>query len=155
MFSCLCMYAYMYACVAVSANYQIANIIEDIISATFETASPLFFYLPHPFLLSLPLTSSYFFLLPSPFPPRPCILSSPLSSPPSPLSLPSTPKGIVVGVPSPCPADQTVQDAIESALKEASKLGVKGSKITPFVLAAIEKITKGTLRYFRQCLFSV
>lgn len=64
---------------------------------------------------------------------------------PPPLLLPfSSPKGIVVGVPNPSPGDETIQDAIESALQEASILGIKGAKITPFVLAAVEKITKGT-----------
>lgn len=49
-----------------------------------------------------------------------------------------------MGVPNPSPGDETIQDAIETALQEVSILGIKGAKITPFVLAAVEKITKGT-----------
>ena len=129
-----CVHVHMYV-VAVHANYHIAYIIKDFITTTSDTTSLLLYFHARPF--------------PLPLPPSLSLTSSPL------LSLTSIPKGIIVGVPSPCPADQTVQDAIESALKEASKLGIKGSKITPFVLSAIEKITKGTLRYLRLCLSSV
>ena len=52
--------------------------------------------------------------------------------------------GIVVGVPNPCPGDsEALQDAIDLALQSADKEGVRGSSITPYILAMVEKLTKG------------
>jgi pseudouridine-5'-phosphate glycosidase/pseudouridine kinase len=52
--------------------------------------------------------------------------------------------GIVVAVPNPQPADETmINDAISEALQEAEKNGIKGAAITPFLLGKIERITGG------------
>lgn len=54
--------------------------------------------------------------------------------------------GFVIG--NPVPADKAmdqkvIDDAIQSALKEADELGIKGKKITPFLLGKIKEITGG------------
>lgn len=52
--------------------------------------------------------------------------------------------GMVVGVPNPTPADGSlIQQAIDGALKDAESKGIKGNAATPFLLAAIERISGG------------
>ena len=47
-------------------------------------------------------------------------------------------------MPNPCPGDsKALQDAIDLALQSADKEGVRGSSITPYILAMVEKLTKG------------
>lgn len=36
-----------------------------------------------------------------------------------------------------------INNAIEEALKEADKKGIKGKDVTPFILSAVAKITSG------------
>jgi pseudouridine-5'-phosphate glycosidase len=38
---------------------------------------------------------------------------------------------------------QLINNAIEKALKEADKMGIKGKDVTPFILSAVAKITSG------------
>ena len=55
--------------------------------------------------------------------------------------------GVLIGVPIPeeFAADKnTIQAAIEKAYQEASKKGIQGKEVTPFLLAAIAKITSGS-----------
>jgi pseudouridylate synthase / pseudouridine kinase len=52
--------------------------------------------------------------------------------------------GMIVGVPNPNPADSmTIQLAINDALAKASTLEIEGAKVTPFVLAEVERLTQG------------
>lgn len=52
--------------------------------------------------------------------------------------------GVVVAVPNPNPADETlIHSAISSALLEAERQGIRGAAITPFLLSRIEKMTGG------------
>ena len=52
--------------------------------------------------------------------------------------------GMIVAVPNPNPADSMIiQVAIDDALKKASSLGIEGAKVTPFVLAEVERLTQG------------
>lgn len=54
--------------------------------------------------------------------------------------------GFVVGVPNPVPfGDRNqIENAIVAALKESEKKNIKGAQITPFLLAAVEKLTDGS-----------
>lgn len=40
-------------------------------------------------------------------------------------------------------ADAVINDSISDALKKAEQNGIKGKEVTPFILAAISKITSG------------
>ena len=52
--------------------------------------------------------------------------------------------GMVIGVPNPSPGDTLpLQQAIEAALLSADREGVRGALVTPYVLAMVEKLTKG------------
>lgn len=52
--------------------------------------------------------------------------------------------GMIVAVPNPNPADSMIiQVAIDNALAKASSLGIEGAKVTPFVLAEVERLTQG------------
>ena len=52
--------------------------------------------------------------------------------------------GIVVGVPNPSPADAAaVAVAIDAALALAEQEGIRGARITPYLLAAVERLTGG------------
>ena len=52
--------------------------------------------------------------------------------------------GMVVAVPNPNPADSYVmQTAIAQALQEAEEQNISGNKITPFLLAKIQELTRG------------
>lgn len=53
-------------------------------------------------------------------------------------------EGMVIAVPNPHPANaQVIQSAIDNALMQAERMGIRGNAITPFLLEAIEKLTKG------------
>ena len=55
---------------------------------------------------------------------------------------------MVIGVPNPSPGDTLpLQQAIEAALLSADREGVRGALVTPYVLAMVEKLTKGN-RHF-------
>jgi pseudouridine-5'-phosphate glycosidase len=52
--------------------------------------------------------------------------------------------GMVIGVPNPNPLEESfINNVIESALLEAERLKIEGSKITPFLLSRIEQLSKG------------
>lgn len=54
--------------------------------------------------------------------------------------------GLLIGVPIPeeFAIDETlINNAINEALKEAKKAGIEGKEVTPFLLAAVSKLTKG------------
>jgi hypothetical protein len=52
--------------------------------------------------------------------------------------------GIVIGVTNPAPGEgKKIQNAIDEALLRARLEGIKGALVTPFVLAMVEKLTKG------------
>jgi pseudouridine-5'-phosphate glycosidase len=42
-----------------------------------------------------------------------------------------------------CFEGQLINNAIEKALEEADKIGIKGKDVTPFILSAVAKITSG------------
>lgn len=53
--------------------------------------------------------------------------------------------GLVVGVPNPSPGDSAaIQSAISAALLNAHTDGIHGARITPYLLAAVDKLTKGS-----------
>lgn len=49
-----------------------------------------------------------------------------------------------------------INNAIEKALEEADKMGIKGKDVTPFILSAVAKITSGksliTSKFFEEGL---
>ena len=54
--------------------------------------------------------------------------------------------GAVVGVPIPASAEadaKRVEEATEAALKEAARRGIDGSRVTPFVLAEVNRLSSG------------
>lgn len=52
--------------------------------------------------------------------------------------------GMIVAVPNPSPGESVeIQASIDSSLASAQKLGIHGSKITPYILAEVERLTKG------------
>jgi pseudouridine-5'-phosphate glycosidase len=52
--------------------------------------------------------------------------------------------GMIVAVPNPSPGESVqIQAAIDSSLASAAELGIYGSKVTPYILAEVERITKG------------
>ena len=53
------------------------------------------------------------------------------------------PSGTLVAVPNEDPAGQSVEDAIQEALKEADERGIVGSDITPFILKTVADMTRG------------
>ena len=55
---------------------------------------------------------------------------------------------MVIGVPNPSPGDTLpLQQAIEAALLSADREGVRGALVTPYVLAMVEKLTKGNQQF--------
>ncbi|CAO1402433.1 unnamed protein product [Diamesa tonsa] len=54
--------------------------------------------------------------------------------------------GMLIGVPVPeefAMDDTIIRESIDGALKEANTAGIKGKEVTPFILAAVSKITAG------------
>jgi pseudouridylate synthase / pseudouridine kinase len=53
-------------------------------------------------------------------------------------------QGMLVAVPNPDPADTAaIEEAIQTALRDADKDGITGAAVTPYVLARVEKLTQG------------
>lgn len=53
------------------------------------------------------------------------------------------PQGMLVGVPNNDPAGANVEMAIQSALYEAEKIGIRGRDVTPYILKKVAKMTGG------------
>lgn len=53
------------------------------------------------------------------------------------------PNGMLVAVPNDDPAGEAVENAIQSALKEADAAGVEGRDVTPFILKRVAEMTGG------------
>lgn len=51
--------------------------------------------------------------------------------------------GMLVAVPPPDPAGESIEKAIQTALKEASERGLQGQAVTPFILKHVANSTKG------------
>lgn len=53
-------------------------------------------------------------------------------------------QGMLVAVPNPSPADTVaIEEAIHTALADAERDGIEGAAVTPYILARVEKLTKG------------